>query len=162
MAADISEVGPVGDRNRLKEEIRQIKKSLGSGVGTRNAPFESQRRLDRGMLMRRLKEKEDNLTRISPPKLSVTEKNHLNEEKKRLEKEIGENMQSRDTMMGKGTQAGGRIAYPGAIDREVQFQKKYGAKATRLKQICRVLDPDNPALANLERLRAEHHAFEKR
>lgn len=132
------------EKERLYREKRileqNIRESLKTGFGNEHIPTwrEKIKRLDDIVESRKLK-------------LTEKEKSELLKEKEELENYLSSRMCTAEEM-----NETRMIESARAVNKEIKFMNECGEKAIRLKQICKALDPDDPTLTNLERLRDRH------
>ena len=110
-----------------------------------------------GDLRRQAAKLKKTIARRTPPQVDGKVKNELYARAKALEREITRDMPTRDEMMGKR-----RIGSDGkpyvvpaeqAIQKQMAWQVKQAGNVREWKQIMRLLDPLDPGITNVERLR---------
>lgn len=98
---------------------------------------------DKGEMRKRVRRMEDTLTRQIPPDLNGSQRDALAREEKELREEFTQHMPSAVEM---------RRNPPGVVSKQIEFNKRFGRKVFRWKQIRRLLNPhdNSPDLCSIE------------
>lgn len=134
------------EKMALKDEQRELENAVkeaesGVGVGTK-------RSVDTDYLKKKANHIANQIIKGTAPKLNDFEKDKLYKEAKELAEQIKEGMPTKDEMLRPEK-------HPGAITKHINWEKRNYAKIMRLKQINRMLSPDDPTAGNVESLREE-------
>jgi hypothetical protein len=134
----------VSEREELKQQKKELENTLREaeewGKGTQ---AES---LDKSRINKEIKFLEKALRASIPGNISSAQKDKLYKEMGELEEQIKEGMPTYDEMWMPEKN-------PGVVMKHYQWERKNAQKIDRWKQINRALDPLNPTISSIERLR---------
>jgi len=137
-----------------EQDVRELKRML-----EQDSRRPSPKIQDPYLIEKEIKEKEELIRRHGPQKLKGNRANQAYAEARELEKRIQESLQKgKDFKRPYPTSKSSHRAegdFERAVQHEMKVMKDRGLKKdiTRWKAILRNLDPDDPTLANIERLR---------
>lgn len=137
------------DRSSIQEQADAIKDQIRS-IDSRETQIGET--LDRGLLDRQLRKKEEILDRDERlrPK-TAAEKDKMMRRAKELEAQIRKEMPSYNEMWRKP----GTVEMEHAIRKHQAFEAKQGQAVREWKDIQNRLEPDDPSAGNIERLRPQ-------
>jgi hypothetical protein len=102
--------------------------------------------VDKGKLKQEIARYDAILHEGTPAKVSGASKDKLREEAKRLEDAMTTNMPTRDEMDHPATN-------PGAVRKHMLWSERNKGNVARYKEIMRTLEPDDPTVTSIDRLR---------
>lgn len=134
------------ERENLAEEKNSIDNTIkaiesGTGEGTKAKSM-----IDVGRLKKESEYLDKTIREGSPSRISGTTKDKLVAEAKRLSDLIKEGMPTYDEMKDP-------VRNPGAIRKNILWEKRNIHNIQEWKQLQRQLEPDDPTISNVERLR---------
>jgi hypothetical protein len=135
------------DREALLDQVEAGKSQL-QAIDSRETDTAST--LDRGALERQIRRKENILDRDEGLIAKGAQKDRLAKRAEELEKEIRENMPSRDEMWARP----GTVESERAVRKNMKFEAEHGDKVREWKEIQNRLEPEDPLVSNVERLRS--------
>jgi hypothetical protein len=136
------------DRQSIEEQARGIKEQLEAVHNRETSAGES---LDTAVLERQLQKKERILDRDDSLVARGAQKDKLSSRAKELEQKIRSEMPTRNEMWAKpGTLDGER-----AVQKNMAFEAKHGAAVREWQDIQSRLEPEDPSVCNVERIRPE-------
>lgn len=134
------------DRQSLEESAEALKDQIRAIDGRET---ETAGTLDRGLLVRQLAKKEAILNRDQDLEAKGVAKDKLAREAREIEAEIKEHMPTHNEMWAKS----GTVEMERAVRKNMAFEAKFGDKVRRWKEIQNRLEPDDPLVSNVERIR---------
>lgn len=159
----------VGERERLMRQIREDTSYLSSFKGTPEgeageahlAPAESGRPVDEDAVRKRIQRTKRALEAMSPKKIEGTARQKAVKEMREHEAWLKKNMLTTYDMGAypNPTDMSKDHNYRRAVDKSFKQEvgnPEFQRRAMRVKELARLLEPDDPEMCNLERLRPTH------
>lgn len=159
----------VGERERLMRQMREDASYLSSFKGTPEgdageahlAPSQSGRPVDEDAVRKRINRTKRALEALSPKRLAGAARQKAVKEMREHEAWLKKNMLSTYDMgaFPNPTDMSKDHNYRKAVDKSFKQEvgnPEYNRRAMRVKELARILEPDDPELSNLERLRPTH------
>lgn len=143
-------------RRELEEEAVALRETLRN---IKTSEYATERAINPFPIMKKLRRVEDLLKAKSTPEVSEREKTSLYKRAKELEKSIKQGMPTYDEMMGKrhshvdNPNSKYQEAEPSAVRKNILWTQAKEKEVREWKNIMRILEPDDPGAANVERLR---------
>jgi len=130
----------MGEKAEIESHIKILEEE-NAGEGTRGKAA-----IDIGRMRREVRFLEQAIKDGTPPRITGQKKDELKKEADKLAEEIRKNMPSFSEMRDPAR-------YPGAIQKNIMWEKAQQANVLKWKQIQRILEPQNPTASNVEMLR---------
>lgn len=138
-----------GDRERFEDQKADLESQLAAIKGKETAAAEA---IDESVVRRNLAKTTAILEKDVELEARGRQKDSLAREAKALEEELKANMPSKNEMWPT------RMGTPESekcVQKQMRFERQFGDKARRWKDIQRRLEPDNPYAGSLDRIRPE-------
>lgn len=152
----ISEVERI--RGLISEDEGYLKGFATGPTETEAGPLQVSQGVDKGTIQRRIDRNKRALEALAPKQAGTKESNKLHAQMKKDEEWLKEHMMTRRMMDAfPSTDASKHADYEKAVQKAAHDEvgnPEFGVVARRYKDAARQVDPDNPELCNIERLRA--------